>query len=70
MARELTWYDMQALKRKTHAVELSAMECLSRPPGSFGADQIHLRVNLLDLKQTIDELVAQFPDPNKKANPS
>jgi hypothetical protein len=57
MAYQIHWNDMALLKRKYTKLELEAMDTLSRKPGEFGADQMMMRVSLLDLKQSIDELV-------------
>ncbi len=70
MARSIHWHDLALLKKKFVALELEAIDVLPRAPGSFGADQMMMRVTLLDLKQTIDELVEQTQNQTPKVNPT
>lgn len=70
MARQIHWTDMAVLKRKYTKLELEAMDTLSRKPGEFGSDQMMLRVSLLELKQSIDDLVEQTQNPPKEVKTS
>lgn len=58
--QEASWADIVILKKKFIALELEALDTLSRPKGSFGADQRMLRVALLDLQLSVDALIEQL----------